>query len=103
MLVTRRQLLLGLLPLPIIPNGDVAGGDELVLNNGGIRGIRNIQGGTPNDPNLDIAAGDKWHRGRTKVNWDLGKSFDIFDGHENLLARFDHHGITFYKKPHISK
>ncbi len=99
-MLSRREFLLGL-PFRIIPGGDVAGGDELVLNNGGIRGIRNIQGGTVQDPNLDIAAGDKWHRGRTVINHDLGKSFDIQDGYGNLLARFDRRGIRFYRKPKI--
>ena len=95
-------------PLSVDPNGGAAGGDALYIPRGDILNVRNIQGGTPGDPSLDIAAGDAAHHGRTVVNWDLGKSFDIYagyraDGTHKLLARFDRRGITFYVRPHYAK
>lgn len=114
--MTRRELLLGLLP-GLIPGGAVEGGDALYLPHGDILNVRNIQGGTADDPNLDIGAGDgKYHRGILSLNYDVGQAVVIYDGHKNPVISvkghynpktgFDSRTITFHgeirhkKKPH---
>lgn len=87
----------------VIPHGDVAGGDELVLPLGGISGFRNLQCGevTGNaaDLNCDIGAGDATHPGYVVVDWDLGKGFLIYAGAvspHTLVAAFLPSSIDFY-------
>ena len=84
-------------PARILPRGGVQGGDALVIPNGDILNVRNIQGGTVHDPNLDLGAGSATHRGTLSLNYDVGRTVKIYDGHKHLLARFDSHGIHFYR------
>lgn len=54
--------------------------------------VRNFQGGTADNPNLDISAGgggeDAEHpRGHVSVQWDNGSDTVIFDGAKNALLR----------------
>jgi len=112
--VTRRELIaaatLGVLFSPdrvdaqqILPGGGAAGGDALMVPNGDIIGVRNIQGGTLADPpeslNLDIGAGSTEHPGDLVLNFDVGRDTLIYDGHKRLLARFGPAGIRFYRRP----
>jgi hypothetical protein len=106
-MLTRRAWLAQLLPsspsVQVIEGGGAAGGPALYMNNGDLIGVRNIQGGTSDGRGLDIAAGNAKQRARTAINFDLGKSLDVYDGHGKLLARFDRRGITFYVRPRIRK
>lgn len=53
----------------------------LRIFNGDIINVRNVQGGTVDNPNLDLGAGDSGeHRGSVVVNWDVGNGFAVFDG-----------------------
>lgn len=80
----------------VIPGGGAEGGPALVLPNGDILNVRNVQGGTVTDPNLDLGAGSSTHRGTLSLNYDVGRCVVIYDGHKRPLARFCPHRIHFY-------
>jgi hypothetical protein len=87
----------------IVPHGGAAGGDALVIPNGDLQGVRNIQGGSlanpPESLNLDIGAGSTQDPGNLVLNYDVGRDTLIYDGRKHLLARFSSNGITFYVRP----
>jgi hypothetical protein len=85
----------------ILRNGGAAGGDALVIPRGDILNVRNIQGGTASDPNLDLGAGSSTHRGVLALNYDVGRCVVIYDGHRRRLAKFCPHKIVFYVKPQV--
>jgi hypothetical protein len=72
----------------IEPSGAVAGGDALWLPHGDILNVRNVQGGTVDDPNLDLGAGSSTHRGTLALNYDVGRCTVISNGHKHPLAVF---------------
>ena len=99
--------LAGHIPHRWYPDGDVAGGDQLHMPLGGIRGIRNIQCGeltqSRADLNCDFGAGSDTDRGNVNFNWDVGKCVVIFNGRKRPLAKFCPHNIVFYKRPVIRR
>jgi hypothetical protein len=88
-------------PAVLVRGGGVAGGDALVIPGGDILNVRNIQGGTIADPNLDLGAGSASHRGTLALNYDVGRCVVIYDGHKHRLAEFCPHQIVFYVKPRV--
>jgi hypothetical protein len=55
----------------------------LRLFNGDILNVRNVQGGTVDNPNLDLGAGSdgtSGPRGNVVVNWDVGDQFRVYNG-----------------------
>lgn len=88
-------------PAQLLARGGVEGGDSLVIPDGDILNVRNIQGGTIHDPNLDLGAGSSTHRGTLALNYDVGRTVKIYDGHKHLLASFSQHGIRFYRKVRV--
>jgi hypothetical protein len=90
-------------PLSVVAGGGAAGGDALMLPNGDILNVRNIQGGTdtgtPGDLNLDIGAGSTQNPGDLVLNYDVGRRTLLYDGQKHLVASFGPDGITFYKTP----
>lgn len=52
----------------------------LVLFDGDIINVRNVQGGTPDNANLDLGAGSDTDRGNIVLNFDVGNGTGIFDG-----------------------
>jgi hypothetical protein len=89
--------------LAIVPRGGAGGGDALYLNGGDIIGPRNLQGGGPGGQPFDIAAGSTEDPGNLSLNWDVGRSTLIYDGHKHLIARFGPTGITFYRRPIVMR
>ena len=87
---------------PYESTGGVAGGGVLWMPDGDIY-ARNISGGTPDDPNLDLGAGSATDRGTISLNFDVGRCTIIYDGHKRPLARFCPRSITFYVKPRIRR
>jgi len=57
----------------------------LVIHRGDILNVRNVQGGTVENPNLDIGAGSAANRGDVVFNWDVGRGVKIFGGRKNVL------------------
>lgn len=88
-------------PISIVPHSGAEGGDALVIPNGDIINVRNIQGGVITDPNLDIGAGSAAHRGVLSLNYDVGGRVIIYDGRKHPLAKFDSRGIYFYRKVRV--
>ena len=92
--------------IPVEVNGGAAGGNAIVVNGWDIRGVRNIQGGWldghAGDLNLDIGAGSTANPGDIALNYDVGRSTLVYDGHRHLLARFGPRGITFYVRPRVA-
>lgn len=84
-----------------VRGGGVEGGDALVIPSGDILNVRNVQGGTITDPNLDLGAGSATHRGTLSLNYDVGRCTVIYDGHKHPLARFCPGRIVFYVKPRV--
>lgn len=76
---------------------------SLVGNNGDLRGWRNAQLGSPQDPDGDIGAGSTAHPGVLSLNYDIGREVRIYDGRKRLIARFGRDGISFYVKPRIRR
>lgn len=76
---------------------------SLVGNGGDLRGWRNLQGGMPGSPNLDIGAGSTAEPGDVVLNYDVGRSVLVYDGHKRLVARFGPGGIVFYRRPRIAR
>lgn len=71
-----------------------AEGDQymtLVIFNGDIINLRNLQGGTWDKPNLDIGAGGSGNsatgpRGNIVLNYDVGNAVEIFDGRKKRIV-----------------
>lgn len=60
----------------------------LRLFRGDLINVRNVQGGTVENPNLDLGAGSDGSsgpRGAVVVNWDVGDSFQVFDGRKERV------------------
>jgi hypothetical protein len=91
----------GYQPSGILPRASVEGGDALVLPEGDILNVRNIQGGVIGNTNLDIGAGSTQHPGDIVLNWDVGRRTLVYDGKKRLVASFGPHGIVFYVRPRI--
>jgi hypothetical protein len=87
--------------IAVVPAGGASGGDALYIPNGDIINVRNIQGGTIRDRNLDIGAGSTATPGNLVLNYDVGRCTVIYNGHKHKLARFCPDGITFYRKPQV--
>lgn len=79
--------------LALVPKGGAAGGDAVYCNNCDLIGPRNVQSG-PNG--LDLGAGSTANPANISLNWDVGKSTNIFEGHKRKVAHFGADGSKFY-------
>lgn len=80
------------------PKGGAAGGPALVVPNGDLRAVRNIQG----FPVLDIAAGHRRIPSRVSVCWDLNCDFVVFDTWKRPLFQVSAtDGIRMYRRPRV--
>jgi hypothetical protein len=66
-------------------------------------GYSNIQGGTADEPNLDIGAGSTDNPGAIVLNYDVGRTTAVYDGQKHLLATFGPQGIVFYRHPKVER
>jgi hypothetical protein len=82
--------------LALVPNGGAAGGDAVYCNNCDFIGPRNFQGGGPGGQNFDLGAGSTADPANLSLNWDIGKSTNIFEGHKRRVAHFGADGSKFY-------
>jgi hypothetical protein len=89
--------------LHVVRGGGAAGGDAVYLPGGDLLNVRNIQGGTLGDLNLDLGAGNSHQRGNVVVNYDVGSDLLVYDGHKHLVARIGRSGIVFYAKPRVRR
>jgi hypothetical protein len=77
--------------LTILPGGGAAGGDAIYCNNGDLIGPRNIELGSNQDPNGDIAAVN-----RLAICWDLcAAGLELDDGHHNRRIFVGQMGTRF--------
>lgn len=53
---------------------------SILLPKGDIINVRNVQGGTVDNPNLDLGAGSAEKRGNVVINWDVGNGLEVCDG-----------------------
>lgn len=84
-------------PPVFYPNGSLAGTGLWDCYLCDVTGVRNIQGGKREDPNLDIGAGSSTDRGNVVLNFDVGRCVHIFDGRERRVASFCPRRIVFYR------
>jgi hypothetical protein len=83
------------------PNG-AAGGNApaLVLNGWDIRGPRNVQCGSPVDPNCDMGAGSSADPGWLTLQYDVGLGVKLYAGQgparPQPLLRVDRRGVWIY-------
>jgi hypothetical protein len=85
--------------------GAAEGSEYVTLRifDGDIINVRNVQGGTTDNPNLDLGAGDSGaHRGSVVVNWDVGNEFAVFNGRKVRAfdVNRDNKGIINSRQPH---
>jgi hypothetical protein len=80
----------------IVPGGGAAHGDAAYCNNCDVIGVRNIQGGTAHDLNLDIGAGSTQTPGDVSLNYDIGRCTKVWDGRKELVASFCPQRTVFY-------
>ena len=76
-------------------------------NGGDLMGWRNVQGGRlvhdaagnviKGQLNLDLGAGSTEHPGNIVLNWDVGRSTQIYDGQKRLIASFSPRGVTVHR------
>lgn len=90
------------LPIEIrAPDGSVVGSLELGaaegvyltlrMFKGDIINVRNVQGGTTDNPNLDLGAGSSTNRGDVVFNWDVGNGVAIYNGRKKAIFEANRH------------
>ena len=93
--------------MDVLPKGATAGGDQLLLPMGEIRGVRDIScgrhTGDPGDLNCDIGAGSTEYPGLVSINYDVGRGLVVYDGRKRKIASFTRRGITFYRRPVVRR
>jgi hypothetical protein len=80
----------------IVPGGGAAHGDAAYCNTCDIIGVRNIQGGSNREQNLDIGAGTTANPGDLSLNYDIGRCTQIWNGHKQPIAVFCPDRVQFY-------
>lgn len=85
-----------------IVEGSAEGTVSVYIHKGDIENVRNIQGGTVDDPNLDISAGGAGGpddpRGVLSLNFDNGRGVDIGRGRPNRAPAMKLRTYDDYKK-----
>jgi hypothetical protein len=93
-------------PLQVTPAGGASGGPRLMLRNGDIQQVRNVQLGYCDDrgcdPNGDLGAGGdgtpgRGPRGALSLNYDVGKVVQLYDGQKGILVNSDTRGTVVYR------
>jgi hypothetical protein len=80
----------------IVPGGGAAHGDAAYCDTCDIIGVRNIQGGSNREQNLDIGAGTTASPGNLSLNYDIGRCTQVFNGHKSLIASMCPERVVFY-------
>jgi hypothetical protein len=80
----------------IVPGGGAAHGDAAYCDTCDIIGVRNIQGGSNRELNLDIGAGTTVNPGNISLNYDIGRCTQVFNGHKSLIASMCPERVVFY-------
>jgi hypothetical protein len=80
----------------IIPGGGAAHGDAAYCDTCDIIGVRNIQGGSNREQNLDIGAGTTDRPGNLSLNYDIGRCTQVFNGRKALIASMCPERVVFY-------
>lgn len=80
----------------IVPGGGAAHGDAAYCDTCDIIGVRNIQGGSNREQNLDIGAGSTANPGDLSLNYDIGRCTQIWNGHKQPIATFCPDRVQFY-------
>jgi hypothetical protein len=80
----------------IVPGGGAAHGDAAYCDTCDIIGVRNIQGGSNREHNLDIGAGTTADPGDLSLNYDIGRCTQVWNGQKQLIASFCPDRVQFY-------
>jgi hypothetical protein len=80
----------------IVPRGGAAHGDAAYCDTCDIIGVRNIQGGSNREHNLDLGAGTTADPGDLSLNYDIGRCTQIWNGQKQLIASFCPDRVQFY-------
>ena len=80
----------------IVPGGGAAHGDAAYCDTCDIIGVRNIQGGSNREQNLDIGAGTTANPGDLSLNYDIGRCTQIWNGQKQPIATFCPDRVQFY-------
>jgi hypothetical protein len=80
----------------IIPGGGAAHGDAAYCDTCDIIGVRNIQGGSNREHNLDIGAGTTADPGDISLNYDIGRCTQVWNGQKQPIATFCPDRVQFY-------
>jgi hypothetical protein len=80
----------------IVPGGGAAHGDAAYCDTCDIIGVRNIQGGSNREHNLDIGAGTTADPGDLSLNYDIGRCTEVWNGQKQPIATFCPDRVQFY-------
>jgi len=80
----------------IVPGGGAAHGDAAYCDTCDIIGVRNVQGGSNREQNLDIGAGTTDRPGDLSLNYDIGRCTQVFNGRKSLIASMCPERVVFY-------
>jgi hypothetical protein len=80
----------------IVPGGGAAHGDAAYCDTCDIIGVRNIQGGSNREQNLDIGAGTTANPGDLALNYDIGRCTQIWNGQKQPIATFCPDRVQFF-------
>jgi hypothetical protein len=80
----------------IVPGGGAAHGDAAYCHTCDIIGVRNIQGGSNREHNLDIGAGTTADPGDLSLNYDIGRCTQVWNGQKQPIATFCPDRVQFY-------
>ena len=80
----------------IVPGGGAAHGDAAYCDTCDIIGVRNIQGGSNRESNLDIGAGTTARPDDLSLNYDIGRCTEVFNGRKQPIAVFCPDRVQFF-------
>jgi hypothetical protein len=80
----------------IVPGGGAEHGDAAYCNGCDVIGVRNVQGGSNGDVNLDIGAGSEANPGNVSFNYDIGRCTQVWNGHKQPIATMCPDRVVFY-------
>jgi hypothetical protein len=80
----------------IVPGGGAEHGDAAYCDTCDVIGVRNIQGGSNRDANLDIGAGSTANPGTLSFNYDIGRCTEVWNGHKQPIATMCPDRVVFY-------
>ena len=79
-----------------VSGGGAAHGDAAYCNTCDVIGVRNIQGGSGGDMNLDIGAGTTVQPGDLSLNYDIGRCTKVWNGRKQPIATLCPERVVFY-------